>query len=49
MLDKSKPYGEVWGTDVPYSFEQNGKYYLLDGTEVTKDGKKKVQSKPESK
>lgn len=37
-LDKSKPYGEVYGT-CPYRYEQGGKYFNGAGNEVSKEGR----------
>lgn len=36
-LDKSKPFGEVYGP-APYRFEQNGKYFSAQGFEVDEKG-----------
>ena len=48
MLDKSKPYGEVFGmAGIRYS--QDGKYYRLDGTpfETQKETKTAKEPQPE--
>lgn len=41
MFDKSKPFGEVSGTGVAFKYTQDGKYYLMNGTEVNEAGNKK--------
>lgn len=37
-LDKSKPFGEVYGP-AKYRYEQNGRYFDADGNEVDGDGR----------
>ena len=46
MLDKSKPYGEVFGTGINHKYTQNGKFYSSSGFEVNEKGNKK---RPNSK
>ena len=49
MLDKTRPYGEVWG-ECPFRFTQDGKLYRFDGTEVDKNGEPlKLKDRPENK
>lgn len=38
MFNKSKPYGEVCGPNVPYKYEQDGRYYDQQFNEVTDKG-----------
>lgn len=37
-LDKSKPYGEVYG-DCSFNYTQNGKFFNAKGEQVNADGK----------
>jgi hypothetical protein len=37
-LNKKLPFNEVWGGQFPWKFEQNGKRYLMDGSEYVEDG-----------
>lgn len=39
MLNKDKPYGEVFGGVLKYKYEQNNKYYNALGEEVDNTGR----------
>ena len=42
ILDKSQPYGEVWGA-AGHKYEQHGKRFNLNGQEVDMTGKVKPE------
>ena len=39
-LDRSRPYGQTYGTGPAYRFQQDGKFFKGDGSECTEDGER---------
>lgn len=37
LLDKSKPYDEVFGEPMPYKYIQGGRYFKASGEELVED------------
>lgn len=53
-LNKTKPFGEIWGGDLPYKYLQDNKFFNEAGKEVTEKGEllevhKKPGPKPKAK
>lgn len=45
-LDRTRPYGEVFG-DAPYRYEQGGKRFDHNGTEIAQDGAAPAPATPD--